>query len=282
MDEYNQKIAEYYDVTLPYYKFFWSKDKERSAIHYGFWDSDTKSLNDALSNQNKFLADVAGINADDKVLDAGCGVGGSAIWLAKNKGARVVGITISQRQLQKAKKLADLHGVGDEVEFYLTDYTNTKFPNESFDVVWGIESICHAEVKKHFLQEAYRILKIGGRLIVADGFLLREPQSEREKKILQDFLDGFALLNLARVDQFKSAIESVGFTNIKFWDKTKEVEPSSKIMYKKVKLFYPLAKILNFLHIIPDLLIKNNNAGIAQRELLKSGLGGYGVFYAEK
>jgi len=267
---------------LPYYKFFWSKDKERSAIHYGFWDSDTKSLNDALSNQNKFLADVAGINADDKVLDAGCGVGGSAIWLAKNKGARVVGITISQRQLQKAKKLADLHGVGDEVEFYLTDYTNTKFPNESFDVVWGIESICHAEVKKHFLQEAYRILKIGGRLIVADGFLLREPQSEREKKILQDFLDGFALLNLARVDQFKSAIESVGFTNIKFWDKTKEVEPSSKIMYKKVKLFYPLAKILNFLHIIPDLLIKNNNAGIAQRELLKSGLGGYGVFYAEK
>lgn len=282
MDEQKKKIAQYYDITLPYYRLFWHRDSESNALHYGFWEEDTKTVKDALINENRFLAELAGITTGTKVLDAGCGIGGSAIWLAKNKGASVVGITLSERQLEKARELAEKHGVSNKTEFYLKDFTNTEFPDDSFDVVWAIESVCHVEDKKVFLREAYRLLKSGGKVMVADGFLWRESQSELEKSIYKDFLAGLVLPNLANVEQFRNDMKLIGFGNVKFLDKTKETEPSSRILYRRVKLFYPIAKFLNFLRIIPDLLIKNSKAGLAQWKLVKSGLGGYGVFYGEK
>ena len=276
------KIAEYYDVTLPYYKRFWHRDSESNALHYGFWEKDTKTVKDALLNENRLLAEIAGITNGTKVLDAGCGIGGSAIWLAKHKGADVVGITLSEKQIEMARKVAEENGVSSKTEFQLKDFVNTGFPDNLFDVVWAIESVCHITDKKKILQEAYRLLKNKGRLVVADGFLLRYPQSEAEKRTYKDFLDGLILPNLANANQFIKDMESVGFKNIKFLDKTREVEPSSKILYRRVKLFYPLAQFLNFLKIIPDLLIRNSKAGIAQYKLVKSGLAGYGVFYGEK
>lgn len=119
-------------------------------------------------------------------------------------------------------------------------------------------------------------------MVVADGFLWRNPQYEQEESVYSDFLEGLVLPNLANKDQFRTDMEVVGFKNVKFWDKSKEAEPSSKILYRRVKWFYPIAKFLNFLRIVPDLLIKNNKAGLAQWKLVKSGLGGYGVFYGEK
>ncbi len=233
-------------------------------------------------NENRFLAEIAGITNGTKVLDAGCGIGGSAIWLAKHKGADVIGVTLSKKQIEKAKKLAEENGVNDKTDFQLKDFTNTGFPENLFDVVWAIESACHITDKKKFLQEVYRLLKNKGRLIVADGFLFRYPQSESEKRTYKDFLDGLILPNLANVNQFRKDMESVGFKDIKFWDKTKEIEPSSKILYRRVKLFYPLAQFFNFLRIIPDLFIRNSKAGLAQYKLVKSGLTGYGIFYGEK
>jgi len=282
MDKQKRKIAEYYDITLPYYRRFWHRDSESHALHYGFWDKDTKTVKDALLNENQFLAEIAGITAGIKVLDAGCGIGGSAIWLVKNKGANVVGITLSERQVEKAKELAVENSVSDKTEFRLKDFTDTGFPDNSFDVVWAIESVCHAEDKKVFLREAYRILRKGGKLVVADGFLWRKPQSEIEENIYKDFLEGLVLPNLLNVDQFREDVRAAGFRDMKFWDKTKEIEPSSKILYRRVKWFYPIARLLNFLRIIPDLLIKNSKSGLAQRKLVKCGLGGYGVFYGEK
>lgn len=282
MNTKHQKIAEYYDVTLPYYKRFWHKDSESNALHYGFWEKETKTVKDALLNENRFLAEKTGITTDTKVLDAGCGIGGSAIWLAKNKEARVVGITLSTRQMKKAKELAKKHGVSNKVEFYTKNFLDTGFPTGSFDVVWAIESVCYSVEKKMFLREAYRVLKNSGKLIVADGFLCREPQLKKEEKIYKDFLEGLVLPNLVYVDEFNSDMKTTGFKNIKFWDKTTEVKPSSKIIYERVLLFYPMTKLLHFLRIIPNVLMKNSKAGLAQWKLWKSGLVEYGVFYGEK
>ena len=281
MVDHNEKVAEYYDITLSYYKRFWHRDSESNALHYGFWENDARTVRDALLNENKFLAELAGVTSGTKVLDAGCGVGGSAIWLAKNKGAHVVGITISKRQLEKAKELAGKHGVSDKVEFYLKDFTNTEFSDNSFDVVWAIESVCHAVDKKMFLREAYRVLKKGGRIVVADGFLRRKPNPSEEIGY-KNLLEGFVLPGLASADKFREEIVEAGFRNMRFLDKTEETKPSSKILYKRMRLFYPVVSFLNWLHIIPNVLLKNSKAGIAQWKLVKSGVSCYGVFYGEK
>ena len=276
------KIAEYYDYTLPFYKYFWHKDSESHALHYGFWEKDTKNLKEALLNTNKFLSEKVKIKSTDIVLDAGCGIGGSTIWIAKNFGATVIGITLSEKQLQKAKDLARINNVDNLVKFYVKDFLDTKFQDESFDVMWAIESVCHEEKKKDFLEEAFRLLKKDGRIIVADGFLKRDIKNDKEKQIIRDFTSGLALPNLDKIDLFKKSLEEVGFKNIRFWDKTQEILPSSKKLYNRCRIGYPITKITEKLKITTEMLTKNNLAGIVQYESVKIGLGGYGVFYGEK
>ena len=155
MTNQSQRIAEYYDASLPFYKLFWHRDDESNALHYGFWEKGTRNIKEALLNENKFLADILNIQDGAKILDAGCGIGGSAIWLAKNYPVSVTGITLSKKQVEKARQLAKKHGVQDTVDFSLQNFLHTEFPSEYFDVVWAIESVCHAEKKQKNCDDPY-------------------------------------------------------------------------------------------------------------------------------
>lgn len=276
------KIVRYYDYTLPFYKYFWHRDSESYAMHYGFWEKNTKNLKEALLNTNKFLAEKVKIKPNNIVLDAGCGIGGSAIWIAKDFGANVIGISLSRKQIKKAKYLAKINNVGHFTKFYVNDFLNTKFEEEYFDIIWAIESVCHAEKKKDFLKEAFRLLKRNGKIIVADGFLKRDIINNEEKRMMMDFTEGLALPGLDKFDQFKKSLEEVGFKNIKFWDKTQEILPSSKKIYDMCKFSHPIIKITEKLKITSRILTKNDLAGIVQYDMVKIGLAGYGVFYGEK
>lgn len=275
-----QTIISYYDYTLPLYRLFYHG--ESNAVHYGFWDESVKDHREALLNVNKFLAETAEIKPGEKVLDAGCGIGGSAIWLAKNYNVKVTGITISEKQLAEAKRLSTQSGVDNDVGFYKRDFLDSGFSDGSFDIVWAIESVCHAYEKRDFLKEAYRLLKEGGRLIMDDGFILRQAKDKGEEKDLKNFLEGMALYNLASEDEFKRNLEEAGFKNIKVFDKAKEALPSARKIYRMSLLSYPLSRLTEKLRLTPALLTKNNLAGLAQYRIINSGLMGHRVFYAEK
>src|SRR5712692_8681111 len=88
---YAERVRAYYLETWYDYRGLWMNPDNRS-IHFGYWDDDTTSHAEALQHMNRAIARSLGIRPGDRVLDAGCGVGGSAIWLAKELGAHVVGI----------------------------------------------------------------------------------------------------------------------------------------------------------------------------------------------
>src|SRR5882672_7377994 len=105
-----QEIIEYYDHSYDDYQIVWHVNS-RMSMHYGYWDESTTWLRQALTNMNRKLAAMANIQSHHHVLDAGCGVGGSSIFLAKEIGCEVTGITLSSEQVQKAKQNSEKYGV---------------------------------------------------------------------------------------------------------------------------------------------------------------------------
>src|SRR5688500_934131 len=98
-DSRNDAIVEYYNSSQFYYTHFWS----RTALHYGLWYDDTRNLAEAIRNTDKLVIQVLAITSADVVLDAGCGVGGTAMYIAETTGARVAGVTLSDVQLSIAR-----------------------------------------------------------------------------------------------------------------------------------------------------------------------------------
>ncbi|MEN9523571.1 MAG: hypothetical protein RL065_1948 [Bacteroidota bacterium] len=230
-------IIQYYQRTEWVYRNFWKLDKSM-GLHFGFWDENVNTLSDAILNQNKVMAALIDIKASNKVLDAGCGVGGSAIYLAKNVGCNVTGITITPKQIQSANEYAAKENILDKVCFEEMDFTKTNFADESFDVVWAIESVCHANNKNEFLSEAFRLLKKGGKLIVADYFPTKDNFTELEKKqVYTNGLNGWAVDEMCNGNKFNEVSKKLGFTNSTFINADKYVVKSVKKLINKNRLW---------------------------------------------
>jgi MPBQ/MSBQ methyltransferase len=103
-----------------------------------------------------------------KVLDVGCGFGGTSRYLAKALGpeAHVTGITLSPGQVQRGTELAKEQGVKN-ANFMVMDALNMDFPDNSFDIVWACESGEHMPDKKAYIDEMMRVLKPGGKYVMA-------------------------------------------------------------------------------------------------------------------
>ncbi len=219
-----QDVANYYDQTEVHYRRFW-KFEEALGLHYGIWSEGIKNLADAVLNTNNLLAKIGDIKSTDAVLDAGCGVGGSAIYLAKKIGCKVTGITLSQKQANTATEFAKKRGVSDLVSFQAMNYTATSFADNSFDFIWAIESMQTATDKSDFLKEAKRILKPEGKIVIADCFKSYN-YAFNESKLMRLMFNGWAVSDVLSLQEFTEKAEQAGFKLEKELDVTKEVYPS--------------------------------------------------------
>lgn len=277
---YLKEIVDYFDKTEEDYRKVWDLDNSL-ALHLGYWDEKVSSLPQALRREDEVMAQKAGIDFDDKVLDAGCGVGGSAIYLASFYGCDVVGITLSENQTNLAISNARRHGVADLTEFHTMNYLSTSFEDASFDVVWGLESICYAKEKRDFLREANRLLKDNGRLIIADAFTAKKFSRE-EQKLFDNWKKGMSLDSLSSDDDFWSALHEEEFSNIEFEDVTLNVLPSSKLLYKSTLVPYWIRKIGHKLGIKSNEEMGNMISARLLHRLFTRGLIKYYLVYAEK
>ncbi len=280
-DDYQSDIVQHYDECYWEYRTAWL-NSHNLAIHYGYWDENTRSHSDSLLNMNRALADKAKIKAGDHILDAGCGLGGSSIWLAENFDVTVTGITLSPSQVEHATRSAKKRGVSDKVTFKVADYCQTPFEDESFDVVWGLESVCYALHKKLFTDEAFRLLKKGGRLISADGFAAKEHFTQDEWNRVVTCLDGWAVPNLATPAGFKQYLKESGFSAVDYTDITANTMPSAKRMYYTALLTWPMQRLLVLLRLKTRAQDMNFYTALRQYQVFKDNLACYGFFCAEK
>jgi cyclopropane fatty-acyl-phospholipid synthase-like methyltransferase len=279
--EYHEKIIQYYKDTENAYKDSWDLNNSL-AIHYGYWDEKVKSFSQSLLRMNEIMMEAADITSTDKVLDAGCGVGGSSIFMASILGCKVTGITLSERQVQQAVVNAKQKNVEAFTDFKVMNYCATDFPAASFDVVWGCESICYADSKEQFIKEAYRLLRPGGRLIVADGFVT--DFANNENPIIRKWLDGWQVNYLESPGRFQSFMQQTGFTNITYRNISREAAHSSRRLNRFYYLasLYLLWKKINFSKPATEMQKKNIKACKYQYQAMKKSLWQYGLVIGKK
>lgn len=214
-DAEKRKIVEYYVATTEA-SYIPNWGGESLGFHFGLADEHTGSLAESVANTNEYLAQRAGITRGTRVLDAGCGVGGSAIWLAREKGAQVVGVSLVERQIELARKFAEERGVSEATRFEVRDMAATGFPEARFDVVWNIESICHIADLEGYLAHVASLLEDGGRFACIDVCRGSRP----DESVTKTVCDGWALAALRSPEQIAEGLAARGFEDIEVVDLT--------------------------------------------------------------
>jgi tocopherol O-methyltransferase len=275
-------IIAYYDQTEFDYKIAWY-DKENPALHFGFYDEESNSHYAALAHTNKILAAKAKVKNGDRILDAGCGLGGSSLWLATHFEVEVVGISLPERQIADCKKRVSSMTLKGTTDFVQADYCDTSFADESFDVIWACESVCHAENKVDFYKEAYRLLKPGGRIILAEYLRTKRPLSEKDEILLKKkWLNNWAIEDLDTEEEHFNQMKSVGFKSIEIENFNDRVGVSLRNLHEKCKRSYPLEWVLKFFKIRSAVQHGNLVGSMRQYDAFQKGIWWYSVIAAEK
>ena len=145
-------IRSHYNLATPFYWLLWGRH-----LHHGLWEG-TETAACAQQQLTETLAREAGIRSGERVLDVGCGMGGSSIFLAKSLGCRVDGLTISSIQRAWARASAMRQRVSARTTFHCADAEVIEFEPETFDVVWSIECTEHLFDKPMFFRRLSRWL----------------------------------------------------------------------------------------------------------------------------
>jgi cyclopropane fatty-acyl-phospholipid synthase-like methyltransferase len=275
------KIISYYDSTWIDYRAVWL-DKDNQAFHFGYWEPQIQTHGDALLNANRILADLAGIQPGHRVLDAGCAHGGTSFWLATERQAEVEGITLVPRQAEHATQEAHRRGLNGQVNFTVADYRNTQMEAGSFDAVIALESLCHAPDKVNFYREAARLLRPGGRLVIADYMRSRRPLSPEMEQICHEWLDGWAIEDIDTMEEHARNAEESGLSSVIVRDGTHWTRRSLRRLHRTSLFAWYPDLILSKLGLRTPTQRGNVVASRRQWQALRGHAWQYGVLTATK
>jgi tocopherol O-methyltransferase len=194
-------------------------------LHHGYWNGG-ESVERAQIQLMEQLARRAGISRRADVLDIGCGVGGSALWLADQFGCQVTGMTISPVQAKMATRKAKARGLSEKVRFEVSDANHWQPGPECFDVVWVMESSEHFPDKKHFFERCAIALKPGGTLAVCAWLRRDGAMRPGEEKLVATIAEAMMSASLDSLSSYSEWMRDAGLTVTAAVDITHHVEPT--------------------------------------------------------
>ena len=222
----DQRIQAFYDSSSGLWEEIWGEH-----MHHGYYGAEGTQKKDRRQAQIDLIEEIlqwAEVEQVDKVLDVGCGIGGSSLYLAEKFHAQATGITLSPVQANRAKERAEELGLASQSEFLVANAQGMPFADNSFDLVWSLESGEHMPDKSKFIQECYRVLKPGGKLILVTWCHRPtddSPLSADEQRHLQDIYRVYCLPYVISLPEYVAIAHEVGLNNIHTADWSKAVAP---------------------------------------------------------
>ena len=226
-----QDIREFYDASSGLWEQIWGEH-----MHHGYYGKNGNYKLDRRQAQIELIEELLlwgncnQNNPPENVIDVGCGIGGSTLHLAQKFGCNGTGITLSPVQASRAKERAIEAGLDNRVNFEVANALDMPFADNSFDLVWSLESGEHMPDKTKFLTECYRVLKPGGRIIFAT-WCHRETNSlagdltKSEIAHLKEIYRVYCLPYVISLSEYRAIATECGFKDLKADDWSTAVAP---------------------------------------------------------
>ena len=275
------EVAGIYDELLDTYELEWSRHGHRS-LHLEYYDEDHQEPAQAAINTMRVLSEAADIDSSDRVLNIGCGAGEDSVWNARAHGATVVGVNISDRQLELARENTREHGVEDRVTFAHDDFHELATVDDgSVDVVWGLEALSHSPDRRRVLEQARRVLAPGGRVAFTDLFVRPAAVPDEHREDLRDIEDGLGL-RLGPIDEFEQVLVDTGFENIEVRDETAAIQPCTKRRHRFARIMHPVGRVLAVFGRFSETQLATFRASSLIHRLVEAEVLGYYLITAER
>ncbi len=168
-------------------------------VHLGFYGNPAQARDFRLAKDD-FVHELVRWSGLDRlppgsrILDVGCGIGGSARLLALHYGFDVIGVSISPSQIARARALTSTE-LAHHCQFKVMDALGLDLPDRGFDAVWSVEAAPHMPDKQRYVDELLRMLRPQGRLAMAD-WNRRDPadgaMDRLESWVMRQLLDQWA------------------------------------------------------------------------------------------
>jgi tocopherol O-methyltransferase len=201
-----EQIREFYDLVSSHFNELWGEH-----IHHGYWIRGDETKERAQIQLIEHLAQIAKIQPGHEILDVGCGTGASSVYLAKHYQVEATGITISPVQVSLANQAAAKEDV--KATFLLMDAEAMKF-EQTFDVIWSVESISHYHDIANFFALAARLLKPNGTIAVIDWFTKPNLDPAKYKRNIVPIEKGM-LVELATMPEYENWMRSSNLKIVK-------------------------------------------------------------------
>ena len=188
-------------------------------IHLGIWDDQNPegTFDEATLRLTRIAIGKTRIGKGEHFCDFGCGLGVPAILLAREKGCRVTGVTLSRHQKEEAEKRAAEQNVSGLTRFRVADALDQPFEDGSFDGGWFLESIFHMG-HAPALKEAARLLKPGAVLVITDVTDQGKMTEEQKQHSIEQFNAAFI-----RKEAYPDLLRENGFEPMELLDVSEQV-----------------------------------------------------------
>ena len=184
--EFTQEVQAYYDRISPHYERLWGPH-----IHHGYYLTGRETKQQAVEQLLRVLVNHSALETGSKVLDVGCGIGGTSIWLTEHYNCEVTGITISPRQADMANRATQ--ALPKRPRFMIMD-ANHMTLDDTFDAIWAVEVLSHLHDHPNFFRNCRHLLKKRGKICIAAWLKANNLSEHEEKKYIRPIEEGMLCL----------------------------------------------------------------------------------------
>ena len=200
----------FYNIATELYEYGWG-----DSFHFG-WRKRGEGHAASIRNSQLFVAQKLRVSDMDPVLDMGCGIGGPLRGIVRATGAKVTGVTINEYQVERAREITSrlTPYMQERCHYQVEDYLNIKgLEAESFEAAFYMESSLHCENRTATFEQAYRLLKPGGRLVAMEYVTLPgwDPANPEHAQLMKWHLYGNGAARTPSVEEDLAMVRKAGF-----------------------------------------------------------------------